>query len=213
MIRAFWCICLLLALACALPSAQDSRPRAGRPGPTPRSIAAAPAEADPAEATQPPPAAVAPNATLTGTVARIVDGDTLRVDLPQGQERVRLIGLDTPEMHPPQPFAQEATDAAKRLCPPGTTVELRLDVETRDRYGRLLAYVHLPDGRMVNAEILREGLATVLTIPPNVRHAADFLRAQRDARQGRRGLWGRAPSSPGEADAYASWKEDPCRPS
>jgi micrococcal nuclease len=72
----------------------------------------------------------------------------------------------------------------------GRRVELRTDAETRDRYGRLLAYVYRrPDGLFVNAELVRRGFATTLTIPPNVAHAEEFLRLQRAAREAGRGFW------------------------
>lgn len=200
MSRTTWCTCiLLLALGCAVAPAQPSRPpRVERTQQRPQ-----------------PPArlAEAPNSTLQGTVARVVDGDTLRVDLSHGQERVRLIGMDTPEMRPEQPFAREATRAVEELCPPGTVLKLKLDVQPRDRHQRLLAYVYLPDGRMLNEELLRQGLATVMTIPPNVRHAEEFLRLQREARAAGKGLWGRAPGTPGEAALHAPGKEVECPPS
>jgi micrococcal nuclease len=109
-------------------------------------------------------------------------------------EKVRYIGMDTPESRRPgtpvQCFAKAASAYNARLLR-GRRVELRLDVEHRDRYGRLLAYVYRrPDGLFVNAELVRRGYATVLTVPPNVRHAAEFLRLERSARRKGRGLWG-----------------------
>jgi micrococcal nuclease len=122
-------------------------------------------------------------------VTRVVDGDTIRL----GDERVRLIGVDTPETKRPgtpvECFGREATAFTKRLLE-GRRVRLELDVESRDRYGRLLAYVRrADDGLFVNAELVAQGYATVLTVPPNVRHAARFLQLQRRARDDRRGLW------------------------
>jgi micrococcal nuclease len=72
----------------------------------------------------------------------------------------------------------------------GRKVRLEFDVERRDRYGRLLAYVYLEDGTFVNARIIEEGYGQVMTIPPNVKYADRFLELQRDARQARKGLWG-----------------------
>jgi len=102
------------------------------------------------------------------TVLRVVDGDTLLVDEPDGEQpatRVRLWGIDTPEMHVtdadrgPEPLAQEATDFAKRLAE-GQRVVLELERhDTRGRYGRLLAYVRLPDGTYLNEQLLMVGLA------------------------------------------------------
>ena len=139
-------------------------------------------------------AAAAPAATeidpaqpvLRGRVTRVVDGDTIRVDLAGIEERVRYIGIDTPERG--QPYASEATRANAALVE-DETVELRFDVDRRDRYGRMLAYVHLADGTMVNARLVELGFAQVLTVPPNVEHQARFLALERAAREAERGLW------------------------
>ena len=139
------------------------------------------------------------NSALATTVVRVVDGDTVVVLLNGREETVRLIGVDTPEtVHPTlgvEPFGPEASAFTKRLLPPGTQVRLELDIQERDRYGRLLAYVYLPDGRMVNAELLRAGLAQLLTIPPNVKYVELFTRLQREAREAGRGLWGEQPAA------------------
>lgn len=122
----------------------------------------------------------------------VVDGDTIRVRFEGGSERVRYIGIDTPEVaHAPgetsEPLGDAATEANRRLLGEGP-VRLVFDVERRDRYGRLLAYVYAGEA-MVNEVLLREGWARTLTIPPNVRHAERFTAAQRDARAARLGLW------------------------
>lgn len=123
-----------------------------------------------------------------GRVTRVVDGDTIVV----GEERVRLIGIDTPEsVRPGTPvecFAREASAEMKRLVG-GRQVRLELDAQKRDRYGRLLAYVYRGD-LFVNEKMVRRGFASVATFPPNVRHVDRFLRAQREARAAGRGLWG-----------------------
>lgn len=138
-------------------------------------------------------------ARIAAAVVRVIDGDTIEVAIDGRQETVRLIGVDTPEtVHPTigvEPFGPEASAFTKRLLPPGTRVWLELDVQERDRYGRLLAYVYLPDGRMLNAELLRAGLAQLLTVPPNVRYVELFTRLQREARETGRGLWGEHPAS------------------
>ena len=122
-------------------------------------------------------------------VTRVVDGDTLAV----GDERVRLIGIDTPETVAPgtpvECFGREASAEMERLVE-GRRVRLVRDVEERDRYGRLLAYVYRGD-LFVNAEMVRRGFASVATYPPNVRHVDLFLRLQREARREGRGLWRR----------------------
>ena len=105
---------------------------------------------------------------------------------------MRLIGIDTPESVKPgtpvECFAREASAEMKRLVE-GRRVRLVLDVEERDQYGRLLAYVYR--GKLfVNAEMVRRGFASVATFPPNVRHVELFVRLQREAREAGRGLWG-----------------------
>jgi micrococcal nuclease len=139
------------------------------------------------------PAAAAPPA-LEATVVRVVDGDTIQVRIGSRLEKVRYIGVNTPELHHPrrgeEPGGREAA-AVNRGLVAGRHVRLELDVRTRDRYGRLLAYVWI-GSTMVNAELVRLGYAQVMTVPPNVRHQALFVRLQREARAGHRGLWGPA---------------------
>jgi len=132
----------------------------------------------------------------TATVARVVDGDTIRVRIKGREERVRLVGIDTPESVKPgtpvQCFALAASARTKALLPKGSAVRLVRDVEERDRYGRLLAYVYRArDDLFVNLALAREGYAVVLTVPPNVAHADEFVAAARDAREHGRGLWSR----------------------
>ncbi|MBI1963825.1 MAG: thermonuclease family protein [Candidatus Rokubacteria bacterium] len=131
-----------------------------------------------------------------GTVVRVVDGDTIHVKVGERVEKVRYIGVNTPEVHHPtkgeEPGGREAACVNRDLVA-GRPVRLELDAQTHDRYGRLLAYVWV-DGAMINAELVRLGYAQVMTIPPNVRHQALFLRLQREAREAERGLWGRAPA-------------------
>ena len=128
---------------------------------------------------------------LDGTVVRIVDGDTIHVRVGGRVEKVRYIGVNTPEVHHPtkgeEPGGREATEVNRRLVE-GRTVRLELDVQGRDRYGRLLAYVWVGDV-MVNAELVRLGYAQVMTVPPNVRYQQMFLKLQREAREAGRGLW------------------------
>ena len=129
-------------------------------------------------------------------VTRVVDGDTIAVDVGGKSEKVRLIGIDTPESVKPgtpvQCFAREASDETKHLLPPGTAVRLERDVDARDKYGRLLAYVYRTgDGLFVNLALVREGFAVTDTIPPNIAHVDDFVRAASEARNASRGLWSR----------------------
>lgn len=128
----------------------------------------------------------------TVRVIRVVDGDTVEVNIQGTKEKVRLIGVDTPEtVHPTigeEPYGREASDFTKEKLT-DQTVELEFDVEERDRYGRLLAYVWL-DGEMFNEVLLSDGYAQIATYPPNVRYVERFQTAQQEAREAERGLWG-----------------------
>jgi micrococcal nuclease len=139
------------------------------------------------------PSADEPAEGDTARVVRVVDGDTIRVGLPSGEEPVRYIGIDTPESvkpgSPVECFAKRASAYNERLVG-GERVRLVYDVERRDRYGRLLAYVYrVRDGLFVNAELVRRGYATVATFPPNGAHERDFKRLAGRARLSGRGLW------------------------
>jgi micrococcal nuclease len=131
---------------------------------------------------------------LEGSVIRVVDGDTIHVKLGDRVEKVRYIGVNTPELHHPsrgeEPGGWAAAEVNRRLVG-GQRVRLERDVQSRDRHGRLLAYVWIGDV-MVNAELVRLGYAQVTTVPPNVRHQELFLKLQREARDAGRGLWRRA---------------------
>ena len=129
---------------------------------------------------------------LTETrVIRVVDGDTIVIS---GGIKVRYIGIDTPETkHPTKPvqrYGPEASAANKRLVQ-GQVVGLEFDVDRTDQYGRTLAYIWLGN-TLVNAWLVKNGFARVSTYPPNVKYASLFRRLQKEAREGRRGLWGGA---------------------
>lgn len=130
---------------------------------------------------------------VSARVVRVVDGDTVKVTVPGGQETVRYIGMDTPESVKPHTPVQCYAKAASRRNAGligGQDVTLRFDAEQRDRYGRLLAYVYRRrDGLFVNAALVREGYARRFPFPPNTAHAAELARLQQSARRGRRGLW------------------------
>jgi micrococcal nuclease len=130
---------------------------------------------------------------LDARVVRVVDGDTVVARIGGRTERVRYIGIDTPESKKPdtpvQCFARRAAADNARLVD-RERVRLVLDVEERDRFGRLLAYVYRTrDGLFVNAALVRRGFARTLTIPPNVRFAARFAALATEARRAGRGLW------------------------
>lgn len=135
------------------------------------------------------------------TVTQVVDGDTIDVVISGREERVRLIGIDTPEIaHPPsggrpgntaECFGDEAHRFAASALAPGTEVRLERDVVPRDDYGRLLAYVYIAaDGTFVNLELARRGYAQPLTIEPNDTYAATFVEAAAHAQSATLGLWG-----------------------
>jgi micrococcal nuclease len=131
------------------------------------------------------------------TVVRVVDGDTLKVSVGGRERSVRLLGIDTPETHRPgtpiECGGPEASAHMKALVQPGTAVRLEPDPtqDRTDRYGRLLAYVRLPDGRLAEDEQLRAGWAMsyVYRGRPVARYA-ELRRAEAAGRAARRGVWG-----------------------
>lgn len=157
----------------------------------------------PSTATTPAPVPGAPErptgSMQEATLVRVVDGDTIRVNAGGIEERVRYIGIDTPELNTsspatPDPYAEAATDANARLLAGGRIV-LEKDVSERDQYDRLLRNVWIErDGAwtLVNLALVAEGYALVSTYPPDVAYVEVLLAAQRAAREDRRGLWGEA---------------------
>ena len=186
-------VCLVLA---ALPITLACAPQEVVPPAPPGAVPLEPAEPAPTAAGAQPPGTGRARRGPLARVTRVVDGDTIDVVLAGRTERVRLIGIDTPEsVDPRQPvqcFALEASAFAARHLE-GRRVELEFDAERRDRYGRLLAYVWL-DGRLFNLTLVRRGYAQVYTFPPNVRYVERLLAAQRRARSGSAGLWGACPA-------------------
>lgn len=149
------------------------------------------------------PAAAGP-AVQEAYVIRTVDGDTLLARFDGREYRIRMVGVDTPETHhPSKPVGFFGPEAEKftRDSLTGATVYLEFDVQQRDKYGRLLAYVWLEAPRegseeeirakMFNARLLLDGYAKLLTIPPNVRYVDYFRVYQREAADSGRGLWAR----------------------
>lgn len=135
-------------------------------------------------------------------VSEIVDGDTI---LCADGFRVRLLGVDAPEavlnrrvelqlkyfgsVERVLKAGKEAKEFLESLTPPGTRLQLEYDVEKKDRYGRILAYAWLPDGRMVNETLLREGYALLLVIPPNEKYRITLTEAYLEAQRKKKGLW------------------------
>lgn len=143
---------------------------------------------------------------LAVKVVRVIDGDTLKVEVEGHNESVRLIGIDTPESKANAKALKDsgrsgeelagivlqgkkATTFTRSLVRKGDVVHLETDVQQRDKYRRILAYVYLRDGSMLNEAIVRAGYASLMTIPPNVKHQERFVKAFRDARENHRGLW------------------------
>ncbi|MDD5195378.1 MAG: thermonuclease family protein [Candidatus Omnitrophica bacterium] len=127
-------------------------------------------------------------------VADVIDGDTIRL---ANGKLLRYIGIDTPEsrikkgssfIYNPQPGAVEATKFNKSLVS-GKKIRIEFDVQKTDKYGRLLGYCYVGD-TFVNARLIKEGYAVLLTYPPNVKYTDLFVKLQKEAREARRGLWG-----------------------
>lgn len=118
-------------------------------------------------------------------VKEVIDGDTIVL---QSGEHVRYVGIDTPERE--QPFYQEAKDLNQKLVE-GKEIRIEFDVQKKDKYGRTLAYVYVGE-TFVNAELIRNGLANLYTIPPNVKHTDYFLKLQSEAKEKKLGIWSEA---------------------
>lgn len=145
----------------------------------------------------------------TGTVVSAIDGDTLVVRIGPRTQRVRLIGIDAPETRPNDKLTrdarssrrselelrglgQKATNFTRSIAPPGTKVRIAFDQRRTDSYGRLLGYVFLPDGSMVNELIVASGFASARSYPPNISHTNQLQQAERTAKATGKGLWKRA---------------------
>ena len=140
----------------------------------------------------------------TATVRHVVDGDTVIL----GDERhVRLIGVNAPELghdgQPDEPFAAAARDRLRALVE-HQSVRLEFEEESRDHYGRWLAHLRLADGRSVEMVLIKEGLASVVAIPPNVREVARLEADEAEARRAHRGLWADAYSRPLPAESLTT---------
>jgi micrococcal nuclease len=160
------------------------------------SVAAAGCGANTPEAPPPAPATPSVVGSVTVPVNRVVDGDTVHVTLDGRDERVRLIGIDTPEVahdgRPAECFGDRAAAETRRRLE-GRSVRLNFDVRLRDRFGRILAYV-VDDRGLVNLALVQGGFAVALAVPPDTRMAGDFGRAEDEARTAGRGLWSACPT-------------------
>jgi micrococcal nuclease len=177
-------VLLLLVSAAVVVAGCEGYVEGGGAGKAPAGLATSKAE----RASWPDP----PQGAVAAKVQRVVDGDTFVATVNGRRERVRVIGVDTPESvdpnRPDEPFGAEASNFAKHYLT-GETVRMAGDAEPRDRYGRMLAYVWLADGTFWNALLAAEGYAQQLTIPPNVTYADLFRRLVSEARREDRGLW------------------------
>ncbi|WP_240338519.1 thermonuclease family protein [Peribacillus alkalitolerans] len=132
--------------------------------------------------------------TLSAKIVKVIDGDTIQVELTNGNiESIRLLLIDTPEtVHPSkpqQPFGKEASTYMKNTLPPGSTVIIEMGISERDKYGRLLAYVYNED-EMINAVLLQKGLARVAYIyPPNTKYIDELYEIQSAAQKKSLGIW------------------------
>jgi len=140
------------------------------------------------------PSEVAPDGPGAAVMVEVIDGDTIDVSIQGRIERIRLIGIDTPETvderRPEQCYGAEASEHLTELLPLGSTLRLERDEELRDRYDRLLAYVHSADGTFVNLDMVRGGFAAAMPYPPNTSYLVDFEQAERSAEASATGLWG-----------------------
>ena len=131
------------------------------------------------------------NAQESYLCTRVVDGDTIIIKMNGKRERVRLIGVDTPETkHPKKPveyFGKEASAFTKRMVE-GKRVRLEYDQNRRDKYDRLLAYVYLLNGTFLNAEIVKQGYGFAYTRFP-FKYLDEFRKYEKDARENKHGLW------------------------
>ena len=178
-------------VACGEPKIEGLDSTASAPAATTRAATLTASSVPRSSATPTTTASPPPLVGQATEVVSVVDGDTIAVRLDGKTQRVRLILVDTPEVFGGTDcFGPEASAFTKRTLTAGTKVSLEKDVSETDRYGRLLRYVYLPDGRMFNEILVSEGYAQVATFPPDVRHQERFLAAQRVAREARKGLWG-----------------------
>lgn len=128
------------------------------------------------------------------SIKKYVDGDTFWInDGSKKGLKIRLIGVDTPESQarfgrPEEYFGDEASDFTKSLLK-GKKVRLEFDVDQTDSFGRTLAYVYLEDGTFLNAELVKQGYAMVMTVPPNIKYSDLFYKLQVKARENNKGLW------------------------
>ena len=175
-------ISIFLLLLGSFALGRASKPSVPTPAPTP----------SPTSLASPPESPISASVSGTFKVIRVVDGDTIEIE---GGEKVRYIGIDTPETVDPrktvQCFGVEASKKNKELVE-GKTVRLEKDITDRDKYSRLLRYVWV-DGLFVNLELVKQGFANSYSYPPDIKYQKEFLAAEIGAREAERGLWKACP--------------------
>ena len=124
-------------------------------------------------------------------VITVHDGDTVSVVIGQKTEKVRLLGIDAPEMGQRPWGAKAKRHLEELLSRSGWMVSLEFDIRKRDKYGRLLAYLRGKDNRLINLEMVEDGYAVLFTLPPNVKYADELRTGQRLAREKGLGIWGK----------------------
>jgi micrococcal nuclease len=126
----------------------------------------------------------------TVRVEKIYDGDTIGAVVDGRFEKIRLLGIDAPEMDQ-RPWGRKAKKCLDSLLAAANSmISLEYDIEQRDKYGRILGYIWLQDGRMLNEEMLKNGFAVLFTCPPNVKYVMRLRAAQEKGRDNKIGIWG-----------------------
>ena len=145
-------------------------------------------------------------AQQTTIVTRITDGDTIQALYGGVEKRIRLVGIDTPgsranrkvkkdenlsehDLKTIIEMGKKAKAYVNGLIKRGDSITIEFDVQKWDKYGRLLGYVYLSNGKMLNEEIVKAGYAVIMTVPPNVKYKDRLLEAYQEAEEDKRGLW------------------------
>lgn len=184
---ALLCLIVLFTIGCA-PTVEPAPAPVPAPLPTP----APKPEPLPTPSPQLVPPPEPEPCLIEAQVIRVINGDTIEVDIDGKLYRVRYIGIDTPEVG--QPCSSEATQKNRDLVE-GKVVWLEKDISETDKYDRLLRYVYV-ENIFVNAELVHLGYAQVITYPPDVKYQDHFLQLQREAKEAQRGCWKEEPVRP-----------------
>ncbi len=122
-------------------------------------------------------------------VFSVADGDTVTVKIGKKEEKIRLIGIDAPELSQ-KPWGNKSKEFLQSMISSsGWKVSVEYDIDRRDKYGRLLAYLRTSDGQLINQKMLENGYAMLFTFPPNVKYVGELTEAQSHARKNKLGIW------------------------